>query len=186
MSLVKFNKDSALQRIRASFLDDNIQLSKKEAETKEKIRYVFTLRLKENHSRSSAIDMLMDEYPDISMATAYRIYNKSTFVFGELDQTDSRAERMLLREHYWGLYKEAREDKQFEVAKKILDSYRELFDFSDVDTDVDEGKLKAHEYHIKVPRDIQKIMKEQLLKGSVDFNQYPNIEDIPHEEIDGV
>ena len=183
MNLAKFNKDTPLQKIRASFLDDDVALTLKEIDLKEKIRYVFTLRLKENHSRSSAIDRLMEEYPEISQATAYRIYNKSTFVFGELDQTDSRAERMLLREHYWNLYKDAKDAKDYQTALKILDSYKELFDFSDTDTDIDPGKLKAHEYHIKVPREIQKLMKEQLSKGSVDFNKYPNIEDIPHEEL---
>lgn len=182
-SIVKFNKDSPLQKIRASFLDDEIVLSDKEKDTKEKIRFVFTLRLRHSYSRSSAIDLLMGQYPKISLATAYRIYNKATFVYGELDQTDARAERMLLREHYWNLYVRASDANELFLAKNMLDEYKKLFDFSETDSELYPGKLKAHEYHIKVDRQTLKLMKEQLSKGSVDYNKYPNIEDVDFKDV---
>jgi hypothetical protein len=186
--IVKFNKDSSLQKIRASFLDDTIALSPKEEDTKNKCRYIFTLRLKNKYSRSQAIEMFVKEYSTdkkkVSLATAYRIYNKATFIYGELDETDARAERMILREHYFNLYQLALKDKEIELAKKILDSYKELFDFNVDETDIDRGKLKAHEYVIKVPRDVRKILRDQILnKGVVDFNSYPNIEDVYFKEV---
>jgi hypothetical protein len=185
--IVKFNKDSSLQRIRASFLDDTISLTPKEEDTKEKCRYVFTLRLKNKYSRSQAIEMLTKEYAQsenkVSVATAYRIYNKAMFIYGELDDTDARAERMILREHYFNLYQLALKDKEIELAKKILDSYRELFNFDIDDNELDPGKLKAHEYHIKIPRDVIKQMREQLKTGVVDFNSYPDVEDIDFKEV---
>jgi hypothetical protein len=185
--IVKLNKDSSLQRIRASFLDDTISLTPKEEDTKEKCRYVFTLRLKNKYSRSQAIEMLTKEYAQsenkVSVATAYRIYNKAMFIYGELDDTDARAERMILREHYFNLYQLALKDKEIELAKKILDSYRELFNFDIDDNELDPGKLKAHEYHIKIPRDVIKQMREQLKTGVVDFNSYPDVEDIDFKEV---
>lgn len=186
--IVKFNKDSSLQRIRASFLDESVSLTPKEEDTKEKCRYLFTLRLKNKYSRSQAIEMFIRDFSTqekkVSTATAYRLYNKAMFIYGELDETDARAERMILREHYFNLYQLALKDKEIELAKKILDSYRELFDFDIDDNELDPGKLKAHEYHIKVPRYLQKIMKEELSKGSVNFNKYPNIEDISYKEVE--
>lgn len=189
MQIVKFNKDSSLQKIRASFLDDTIALTPKEEDTKKKCRYIFTLRLKNKYSRSQAIEMFIKEYSTenkkVSLATAYRLYNKAMFIYGELDDTDARAERMILREHYFNLYQLALKDKEIELAKKILDSYKELFDFNVDETDIDPGKLKAHEYHIKVPRDIRKIVRDQILnKGISNYNSYPNIEDIDFKEVD--
>ena len=181
MELVKFNKDSSLQRIRASFLDDSIILTDKEKDSKEKMRFVFSLRLKANHSKSSAIDQLAKEY-EISLATAYRIYRKAVFVYGELDDTDARAERMVLREHYWRLYHLALEKKDLLLAKKILDSYRELFNFSEMEADIDPGRLKAHVYNLKMSRDVADQIRKQLGKGIIDFNSYPNVEDVNFKE----
>lgn len=187
--IVKFNKDSSLQRIRASFLDDSISLTPKEEDTKEKCRYIFTLRLKNKYSRSQAIEMFIRDFSTqekkVSPATAYRLYNKAMFIYGELDDTDARAERMILREHYFNLYQLALKDKEIELAKKILDSYRELFDFDIDDNELDPGKLKAHIYHIKVPREDRKnIRKELNEKGVLDFNLISNIKDIEHIEVD--
>lgn len=185
--IVKFNKDSSLQRIRASFLDESIALTPKEEDTKEKCRYVFTLRLKSKYSRSQAIEMFVKEYSvgdnKMSPATAYRIYNKAMFIYGELDETDARAERMILREHYFNLYQLALKDKEIELAKKILDSYRELFNFDIDDNELDPGKLKAHEYYIKVPRDVIKGLRKDIKTGILDYNSDSNIEDIDFKEV---
>ena len=183
MQMVKFNKDSSLQRIRASFLDDGIALTDKERDLKEKMRYMFALRLKENHSKSSAIERMEKKY-SMSSSTACRIYKKAVFVYGELDDTDARAERMVLREHYWQLYQLALEEKKLLLAKKMLDSYRELFNFSEIDTEIDQGKLKAHIYQIKIPRHVTTQIRKQLSKGVVDFNSYPEVEDVGFEEVD--
>lgn len=188
--IVKYNKDSSLQKIRASFLDDTIDLTDKEEDTREKVRYIFTLRLKKKLSRSQAIEMFIKEYSTeekpVSQATAYRIYNKAQFIYGEIDDTDARAERMVLREHYFNLYQLALRDKEYEEARRCLDSYKELFDFESQDSEIDPGKLKAHEYHIKVSREVQKQMKKQLDDiGVVDFNSYPDIQDIEYTEVEG-
>ena len=184
--IVKFNKDSSLQRIRASFLDDTISLTPKEIDIKEKCRYVFTLRLKNKYSRSQAIEMLMKEYAQsedkVSIATAYRIYNKAMFIYGELDNTDTRAERTILRENYYNLYQLALKEKKVELAKKILDSYRELFDFDVETSELEAGKLKPNEYKISVNKVVTKMVRDTLQNGIVDFNAYP-AEDVEYTEI---
>lgn len=184
MSIVKFNQDSPLQKIKASFLDDTIELTPKQKEVKEQIRFAFTLRLKNKYSPSQVVEFLQKEY-GCSQATAYRIYQKAMYVFGEIDKTDIKAEKVVLREHYFNLYQLALKDKDIELAKKILDSYRELFDFNIKENDVDEGKLKAHDYRIVIGKETDKAMKEQFAKGTVDFNSYPGIEDANYKEIDG-
>ncbi|WP_281991388.1 hypothetical protein [Aquimarina aggregata] len=184
MSIVKFNQDSPLQKIKASFLDDTIELTPKQKEVKEQIRFAFTLRLKNKYSPSQAVEFLQKEY-GCSQATAYRIYQKAMYVFGEIDKTDIKAEKVVLREHYFNLYQLALKDKDIELAKKILDSYRELFDFNIKENDIDEGKLKAHEYRIVIDKEVRTVMREQFKTGVVDFNAYPNVEDIEFKEVDG-
>ncbi len=184
MSIVKFNQDSPLQKIKASFLDDTIELSPKQKKIKEQIRFAFTLRLKNKYSPSQTVEFLQKEYPTISTATAYRIYQKAMYVFGEIDQTDIKAEKVVLREHYYNLYQLALKEKDIELAKKVLDSYRELFDFNIKEDDIDAGKLKAHQYNVVIDKETRKMMRDQLSKGVVDFNEYPNIEDVEFKEVE--
>ncbi|KZS41908.1 hypothetical protein AWE51_00230 [Aquimarina aggregata] len=182
MSIVRFNQDSPLQKIKASFLDDTIELTNKQQKIKEQIRFAFSLRLKERYTPAQTIEHLQQEY-DCSQATAYRIYQKAMYVFGDIDVTDIKAEKIVLREYYLELYKSAFDDKKYEVAKKILDSYRELFDFNIKEDDIDEGKLKAHHYNIVIDKQVRSIMREQFKTGVVDFNAYPNVEDIEFREV---
>ncbi len=181
MSIVKFNQDSPIQKIKASFLDDEIVLTPKQEEIKEQIRFAYTLRLKDRYSPSQTIEHLQNEY-GVSQATSYRIYHKAMYVFGELDMTDLKAEKRIILEHKWNLYQQARDGKKIELANKILDEYYKMFDFSEKMA-LEEGELKAHQYNVIVDRGVRKFMHQQFNKGSVDFNSYPNIEDVEFKEV---
>src|SRR5690625_7397425 len=72
-SIVKFNKDSHIQRIQASYVDDKIKLSEFEEQMLERMKFVFSLRLKNKYSKQQAVSKLESEYK-VSRATAYRDY----------------------------------------------------------------------------------------------------------------
>ncbi len=180
--VVKFSKDSLFQQIRASYLDDNYQLSVVAAAKKKRLRQIFALRLKNKYSRHQTVEIIQKEY-GISQSTAYRDYNLAMQLFGDLDETDKNAERIMLAEAYWDLYKKALKKKNLEQARKALDSYKSLFNFQDNDVEIDANKIQAHEYHIHLSREGNKILRDTLAKGVVDFNSY-KIEDVEHEEVE--
>lgn len=181
MSLTKFNTDSPIQKIKASFLDDDIELTPKQNKLKEKIRFAFTLRLQNNYSPTQTVEMLMEEYT-CSRATAYRIYQKSMYVLGSIDETDMKAEKIILRETHYRLYQELITKKKYELAMKALEQYQKLCDFTEK-SELEEGQLKPNQYQIVIDRQSKKIMIDQITTGLVDLNSYPNIEDITYKEV---
>lgn len=181
--LVKFNKSSSLERIKASFLDSNVALTRKDEETKERCTFVFNLRLKQKYSREQAVNFFERHY-DCSYSTANRIYNKAMLIFGELDIVHVRAERHILSEQYWSLYQLALRDSDLDLAGKMLDRYGKLRDVEKVESELDDGKLKSHIYDIKFPREIVKALKKSIREsGVLDFNEYPGVEDVPFETV---
>ena len=181
--IVKFNKSSSLERIKASFLDDNVILSPKDSDIKERCTFIFNLRLKQKYSREQAIQFFLKQY-DCSYSTANRMYNKSMVIFGELDFVHVRAERHILSEQYWHLYQMAMRDKDLDIAGKMLDRYGKLREVEKMESEMDDGKMKAHNYDIKFPRQIVKALNKALTDtGVLDFNTYPGVEDTSFEEI---
>ncbi|TSE00568.1 hypothetical protein FOF46_31130, partial [Aquimarina algiphila] len=83
------------------------------------------------------------------------------YVFGELDMTDLKAEKRIILEHKWNLYQQARDEKNIELANKILDEYYKMFDFSEKMA-LEEGELKAHQYNVIVDRGVRKFMHQQF------------------------
>lgn len=182
-SIVKFNKDSHFQRIQASYVDDKIKLSEFEEQMLERMKFVFSLRLKNKYSKQQAVSKLESEYK-VSRATAYRDYASASMLFGEIDDVDARGEKMVLREQYWYLYQQNIKERNWQEAKRALDSYRELFDFSDTSGDVDPDKIAKHVYNIKVSKKVEKALLNTLKDGVIDLNSFnPNAEDIDFEEV---
>jgi len=177
--IVKFNQDSTLQKIKAAYIDDSVKLTESEEKLLEQLRYIFSLRLKNKFDKQQAIEKFMSEY-GVSRATAYRYYSKSILLFGELDEIDRKAEKLVVAEQYWFIYQMQLRDRNWEAAKKTMDSYAALFDFSKSDIDVDPDKIKANKYRISISRDFYAYMKKKSAKGVVDMNM--KIEDIEFEE----
>ncbi len=167
--IARFNKDSHLQRIKASYLDDKVKLTEYENELFEKLRFIYSHRLGTAYTKQKTIEKVMEEY-DISQATAYRYYNQAMYIFGEIDSVDIRAEKNILAELYLDLHYQLKKRKKFAEAQKALDSYRELFDFSQAENEADPDKIKANEYLLFIPKEITALMKERSSKGLVDMN----------------
>lgn len=181
MEVVKYSKDSMFQQIKASYLDDDFKLTPEAEQKKERLRHIFALRLKNKYSRHQAVELIQKEY-GVAQSTAYRDYNWAMQLFGDLDKTDKNAERMIVADAYWQLYQMSLKEKNIEQARKALDSYKSLFNFDDNDVEIDPNKIQAHEYHIHLSREGNKILRETLSKGVIDLNSY-GVEDVEHEDV---
>lgn len=181
MDVVKFSKDSMFQQIKASFLDDAFQLTPEAEEKKKRLRHAFSLRLKNKYSRHQTVEILQKEH-NISQSTAYRDYDWAMQLFGDLDKTDKNAERMILADAYWQLYQMSLQERNIEQARKALDSYKSMFNFEDNGIEIDPNKIQAHEYNIHLSREGNKILRETLAKGVVDFNSV-EAEEIDFEDV---
>lgn len=179
--IVKFNKDNTYQRLRAHYLDpDKNPITDAEKKRYDRVLLLFTLR-RNRYSKQSAIKKIMDDY-DISQATAYRDYSMMASLYGEVDEVNAVTEMMFIREEYMFLYKRLCEDGDYKEARAVLDKYRETLPPVD-ENEVDINKIAAHEFHIKMDRQLQKLMKEQLVSGGgMDFSEF-NIQDVEFEEI---
>lgn len=49
--IVKFNKDSTLNKLKAAYLDDKVKLTAFEEKLLEQLKYIFSLRLKNNYTK---------------------------------------------------------------------------------------------------------------------------------------
>ena len=172
MELSKFKKDSSFQRIKASYLDESsVELTEREAEKKKRMSHAWSLRLNNKYSTYQVIQILMRDH-GISQASAYREYNMSMQIFGELDATTLAAERQVLKEAFWNEYQKA-----------VKAGNRELFNFDENENQIDPNKIQAHEYNIKMPRRIYKMMDKEFAYGVVDFNNL-EIEDAEFREVE--
>lgn len=164
-SLIKFKDDTHFDAIRAHFLDPDFSLSDFEREKFERIRTLFSLRLKNKYSRQQAINRLLDDNPNISQATAYREYKMMTELYGEVEAVNRAAERLFDRENYYFLYQQLLKDRNWEAAAKVYEKYVNTF------PEEEKTPLPEHEYHLKIPASVMKIFKEKFSKSAVlDFN----------------
>ena len=182
--IVKYNKSSSMERVKASFLDPTVKLTPKDEETKERCTFIFNLRLQKKYSREQAVNFFEKQY-ECSYSTANRIYNKAMLIFGEIDFVYVKAERHILSEQYWHLYQLALRDNDIETAGRMLDRYGKLRDVEKAESELNDGKMKANVYNIKFPREIVKALKKAINDdGVMDFNKYPDIEDAEFEPVD--
>lgn len=182
MSIEKFKKDSMFHRIKASYLDESsVVLSQREEEKKARLAHVWSLRLNNKYSASQAIQIMMRDYK-ISQATAYREYNWAMQIFGDLDAVSVKADRLILQEALWNAYQKAVKSGQVELEIKALKVYASLFNFEESENQIDPEKIQAHEYIIKMPRRMYKIMDKSFKYGVVDLNHL-DVEDIDYNEV---
>ena len=182
MSLMKFKKDISFQRIKASYLDEtSVELTAKELEKKKRMSHAWGLRLNNKYSAHQTIHILMKEY-SISQATAYREYNMAMQIFGDLDETNIAAERLILKEALWNAYQKAVKQGNVELEVKALKEYRSLFNFDENENQIDPEKIQAHEYHIRIPKQLYKKFDAMVLGGAMDFANL-DVEDIAYQEV---
>lgn len=186
MDIVKYTRDSAFQRIKSWYIDEkSVILSEEDIIRKDRMIHVWGLRLNNKYSRQQAIQIIMKNH-GIAQATAYRDYTLSMQLFGDLDEVNLAAERMVLAEGYWNLYQMALKKGNEETARKCLDSYKSLYNFNDTTQKVDPKKLEASVYKMVLPRGASKLINLMFESGVVDFNSLgaEDVEFQPVSEID--
>ena len=183
MELSKFKKDSSCQRIKASYLDESsVELTEREAEKKKRMSYAWSLRLNNKYSTYQVIQILMRDH-GISQASAYREYNMSMQIFGELEATTLAAERQILKEAFWNEYQKAVKAGNGDLAVKALKEYKEISNIDKNENEIDPNKIQAHEYIIRMPRRIYKMMDKNFVYGVINFNDL-EIEDAEFREVE--
>ncbi|WP_458092598.1 hypothetical protein [Riemerella anatipestifer] len=174
-------KNSSFLRIKASYLDeDSVELTESEKNKKKRLTHAWALRLNNKYSAHQTVHILMRDH-GVSRATAYRDYNWSMQIFGDLDATHLAAERQVLKEAFWNEYQLARKEGNGELAVKALKEYRALFNFDAEENQIDPNKIQAHEYHLSMPRWVYKKMDAMFSGGVVDFNNL-EVEDVEYRE----
>lgn len=182
MDIVKYTKDNAFQRIKAWYIDENsVALSDEDVKKKDRMIHIWSLRLNNKYSRNQVIQIMVRDHK-VSQATAYRDYVLAQQLFGDLDQVNIAAERMVLAESYWNLYQMALKKGNEDGARKALDSYKSLYNWLDSEQKVDPKKLEASVYVMKLPRNTGKLITKMLTSGVVDFNSL-DAEDVEFKDI---
>lgn len=165
-----------------SYLDESsVILTAKEEDKKKRMNHAWGLRLNNKYSPHQVVQLLMRDY-GISQATAYREYNWSMQIFGDLDATHLAAERLVLKEALWNAYQKAVKSGNLDQEIKALKEYKDLFDFDASENEVDPNKIQAHEYHISLSRKNSKILGAMFETGVLDFNSL-EFEDVDFKEV---
>lgn len=183
MDIVKFTKDSIFQKIKAWYIDpDSITLSDKEIIRKDRISHAWSLRKDNKYSPSQVVQILKRDH-NISQPTAYRDYSMAMNIFGDLDQLNVAAEKLILAESYWNLYQMSLKKGNEETARKCLDSYKSLFNFDDTEQKIDPKKLEASVYKLNLPRGAKNMLEAMFQTGVADFNNI-TAQDVTWKEVD--
>lgn len=180
--IVKFNKDNTFQRLRAHYLDpDNNEISDAEKVRLERVVLMCSLRMRNKYSKQQVLKKIVDDY-NVSPATAYRDYTMMSNLFGEIDEVNTVAEMMFVREEYMFLYQQLIKDRDWKEARAVLDKYKETLP-NISENEVDPKKIEAHEFHLKMDRQLQKAMSAALESGGFDFGQ-AKFQDIEFEVVE--
>ncbi|QWA38874.1 hypothetical protein [Chryseobacterium sp. ZHDP1] len=182
MDIVKYTKDNTFQRIKAWYIDEtSVQLTPAEEKKKDRLKHIWALRCNNRYSPKDTVKIIERDYK-VSQATAYRDYNLSMELFGNMDQVNIAAEKMIIAEGYWDLYLSAKKKGKEEVALRALEKYESLYNFEDTTQKVDPKKLEASVYNLKIPRGVEKMLKGMFDGGVVNFNNI-GAEDVDWKEI---
>lgn len=182
MNVVKFTKDSTLQRIKASYIEEDFELTEHEEAIKKRLLHFHSLRFDKKYSRHQAVKIHCREM-GVSKATAYRDATQAEFIFGSIQKVEVEFERAILMENYWMLYQMSLKNGDTFSANKALDSYKSLVNFNAEAAKVNPEKLEAIDIEIKLNRESNRILRkayDQL--GVIDLNNV-DVSDIEYRDV---
>ena len=181
---VKYTRDNSFQRIKAWYIDESkVILTEKEESRKTRFVHIWSLRIHNKYSKHQIIKIITKEH-NISQATAYRDYTLSMELFGDIDEVNIAAERMVLAEKFENLYQMALKKGNEEAATKALKEYKSLFNFGDTAQKVDPKKLEASVYKMVLAKPANKMLNKMLDSGVMDFMTI-GAEDVEWKPTDG-
>lgn len=152
-------KDTLLDRLYDSYIDEEAEESLTESEKKKRsiIEAAWSL-LVNYHSFEQSLPLLMSRF-DISRATAYRMLNNATRLFGDVTQTNKQGLRHILYEYSMKVFQLAAtmkppDLKQMNTAIKNMAMLKGLN--SDDTSAFDAELLQAHTYLIQIASGAEK------------------------------
>lgn len=176
------------QRIKSSYIDETFELKPSELAKKERLEKIWALRINDKYSPHQTITIIMrdfktDKGEPISRATAYRDYAWSMAVFGDIDQVNKAAEKMVLAQSYWEIYqKNVNKSTGVEVALKALHSYERLMGFDKTESLAELLKYKSVDIKLQISSKQKKAFDQFFKTGVADFNDF-DADDIEYEEV---
>ena len=177
------------RRIKDSFIDEkSVTLSEKEANKKARLEKIWALRINNKYSPNQTIAIAMRDFKNdagnpISRATAYRDYAWSMAIFGDVDQLNKAAEKLVVAEGYWNLYQSGIKNKNDEIALKALNSYERIMGFDKSESLSELLKYKSVEVNIRLSRKQSKAANKFFEMGIIDFNNF-EAEDGVYEDLE--
>lgn len=181
MDVVKFQKDSVLQRIKASYIEEDFELTDHEEIIKKRLLHYHSLRFDKKYSRHQAVKIHAREM-GVSKATAYRDAQQSEFIMGNIEKSDVEFERALFKESYWNLYQMNLKKGNLEAANKALDSAAKLINWNASEQKINPEKLEASEIRLQLDTVSREIFKQQFASGVVDMNSI-DVTDVDYKEV---
>lgn len=171
MDVVKFQKDSVLQRIKASYIADDVKLNEHEKEIKKRLIHFHALVFDKRYSKHQAIKIHCREM-NVSKATAYRDALQAEYIMGNVLKVNVDFERALLMEAFFNAYQRALKKGDILAEVKALKEYKSLIDFKAAADGINPEKLVASEFHIKLHVEARKMLKSAIDRGVVDMNAF--------------
>lgn len=183
MEIVKYTRDNSFQRIKAWYIDDTkVKLTENEIDRKTRLEHIWSLRIHNKYSKQQTIKIIKKEH-DVSQSTAYRDYTLSMELFGDIDEVNIAAERLILAEKFENLYQMALKKGNEDAAVKALKEYKSLFNFGDTGQQVDPKKLEASVYKMVLAKPANKMLNKMLESGVMDFMSI-GAEDVEWKPVD--
>lgn len=189
MEVLKLQKESMFQRIKASYINEEaIKLDPKEQLKKDRLEKIWGLRINNKYSSHQTIQIIMRDFRNekgdpISRATAYRDYAWSMAIFGDVDQLNKSAEKLVVADAYWNLYQKGLKSGNDEMALKALNSYERIAGFDKTESMADLLKYKSVEVKVSISRKQTKALNKFFEMGIADFNNF-DAEDIDFAEVE--
>ena len=175
------------QRIKSSYLDENFPLKPNEVSKKERLEKIWSLRINNKYSAHQTIAIIMrdcknDDGSAVSRATVYRDYSWAMSIFGDVDQLNKAAEKLLLAEAYWNEYQKAVNGDNGDLAIKALNSYERLMGFDKTESLAELLKYKSVDITLRISPKQKKAVDKFFAIGVADFNDF-DAEDVEYEEL---
>lgn len=187
MELAKFTKNNLLQRLKNNYVDDEeYPLEPEDLEKKNLLEKIWALRVNNKYQQHDIINILMRPKvrggEGLPRSTAYRMYQNSQQLFGELDYVDSAAELAVARSIFHDLYVKAYKLGDFKTANKAYENYVKLIP-EYKSNELNPEMLNASVYREVLPPAVKKFFRKAAERGVVDL-MFLGAEDAEFQEAD--
>lgn len=186
MELASFTKNNLLQRLKNNYIDESFKLEPADIEKKKLFEKIWSLRVNNKYNQNNIIGILMRPKErggeGLTRTTAYRMYQVSMQLFGDLDKVDTAAEIAVARSVFYDLYITARKSGDLKTANKAYENYCKYIP-EDKGNEVDPKKLEASIYRQILPPAVKKMFRKAAERGVVDL-MFLGAEDVEFQEVE--